>query len=123
VDFFDLNEEQNVEKLEILKKQLEKCISMVVHGSPKLKKKVEEIQERIEQLQSLKVEGIDDVSNSKVLPNLFVDIQVLEEFYSNQIHENIVDLIKDNDEELLMLQTFGNKHSHFDSPETKENQN
>lgn len=123
VDFFDLNEELNIEKLEILREQLEKSISMVVHGSPKLKKKVEEIQKRIEELEGLKVDGIDNVNNSKVSPSLFVDIQVLEEFYSNQIHNNIVDLIKDNDEELLMLQTFGNKNSHFDSPETKENTN
>jgi hypothetical protein len=43
IDFFETNKEFNVTKLNCLKDNLEKAQSMIVHGSPKLKKKIEEI--------------------------------------------------------------------------------
>ena len=72
---------------------------MIVHGSPKLKKKIEEIQLRINELNALKVEGIDQQQEAPEL-DIFTDIEILEEYYQNQIQNNIVDLLRDNGDEM-----------------------
>ena len=58
-DFFNVSTEDSIQKLECLKENLEKSLAMIVHGSPKLKKKIEEVTKRIEELMALQVEGVD----------------------------------------------------------------
>lgn len=43
IDFFDPSKEDNIQKLNCLKDNLEKSQAMIVHGSPKLKRKIEDV--------------------------------------------------------------------------------
>ena len=76
-----MSTEDSIQKLECLKENLEKSLAMIVHGSPKLKKKIEEVTKRIEELMALEVEGVDTHKEGPY--QCFTDIGVLEEFYSN----------------------------------------
>lgn len=69
-----------------------------MQGIPKLNKFIEEVSQRIEELNLTKVDGID--SNEEVNPtNLLTDLSLFEAFFHDYIEERRVEVVQEDTEE------------------------